>query len=569
MRRAILYSLAFCYLVTAIPAVVAAQDLLHPAPASAPADRGAGFVPPPLDLAHLAPPPGPAARLRDMATRMDWRAENMVSPVKNQGACGSCYAFAAAADLESRLLRDFGLLVDLSENHLKECHFQERSCLGGNAQIVTNLLTLQGAVLETCDPYVAADVACNTTCSPQFTVLDWIWLSGSTLPSTTSLKQALLDHGPLATTVFAGDDSSPAWQSAFNGWSGGSGLYYAGSQAPNHAVTLVGWDDEHPHTGGGQGCWIVKNSWGEGWGSSCGFGETGGYFYIAYGSAGLGKWTSAITEFMPAYPELAVLAWDAGGWTGAYGTGQTTVWGLARFTAGDATALHRVEFWTTDATDRVDAYVYASFNGSSLSGLLASAEDRSFPAAGYHSIALGEPLPLTAGNDYYVALRLQNAAFGYPLAVDDQSPPAAGRTWISVNGATWYDLGGSYSCTAGIRLRTSPHEALPAVEPGARPPAPPAAAGELFQLEPPWPNPFNPGTSLTFTLDRPAPVRLRIYDLQGRLVATLLDAALPAGRHHAHWAGRDQAGRPQPAGVYLCRLDDGQRWRSQRLILVK
>lgn len=570
MLRPLFCCLVCCVMTAAAAKAPPALDLFAaPAPPAA-AAYGAGFVPPPVDLSHLQLPPPAAAKIRDLPARFDWRASGLVSPVKDQGACGSCYAFAAAAELESRVLRDHSVLVDCSENHLKECHFEASSCAGGNAQLLANLLTRQGAVLEACDPYVPSDAACNQACAPQFSVLDWIWLSGNTVPATAALKQALLDHGPLSTTVYAGDGANPAWAAEFSGWSGGSGLYFTGENQPNHAVVLVGWDDGQPHTGGGEGCWIVKNSWSEAWGDACGFGATGGYFYLAYGSASLGKYSSAITEIMPSYPELAIMAWDDGGWTGSFGTGTSpTIWGLARFDPAGEAYLHRVEFWTTDTTERVDVYVYDSFNGSTLGGVLAAVLDASFPAAGYHSVALAEPLPLAAGNDYYVAIRLVNASYNYPLAVDGQGSRGNGRTWIGVNGSTWYDLSASYNCTAGIRIRTSPHEALPVSDPDApAPPAvPPHAAG--FNLEAARPNPFNPRTSLVFTLDRRAAVNLRIYDLRGRLVATLVQAVLPAGRHEAQWSGRDEAGGNAPAGIYLCRLDDGLRWRSQRLVLVK
>lgn len=569
MRRCVVSCLAFCYLLAAGADLAPAQPLPQAAPSVERPPSGTGFVPPRQDLSHVAPPPISAAILRDLPARFDWREQGMLSPVKNQGACGSCYAFAAAGDLESRVLRDYDTLVDLSENHLKECHFEARSCAGGNAQIVVNLLTLQGAVLEACDPYVAADVDCNTTCAPQYAVRDWIWLAGDTLPATADLKQALVDHGPLSSTVYAGDSGNPAWQSEFNGWNGGDGLYYAGGEQPNHAVMLVGWDDDHPHTGGGQGCWIIKNSWGQAWGDTCGYGATEGYCYLAYGAAGIGKWTSAITAIMPVYPELAVMAWDEGGWTSAFGYGQPVAWGLARYVPAETTNVHCVEFWTTDAASQVDVYVYAAFNGSTLSGLLAAELDLSFAAAGYHSVALSEPLPIAAAEDYYVAVRFQNVSYVYPLAVDQQGAREAGRTWISSNASSWIDLGDSQNCEAGIRIRTSPHTTLPVSEPDE--PRPPEAPHRPvpFTLEPAWPNPFNPATSLAFTLGERSHVSLRVYDLQGRLVDTLVEAELPAGRHLARWTGRDHRGRHVPAGVYLCRLDDGWHSRSQRMVLLK
>lgn len=100
-----------------------------------------------------------------------------------------------------------------------------------------------------------------------------------------------------------------------------------------------------------------------------------------------------------------------------------------------------------------------------------------------------------------------------------------------------------------------------------RPPAAavgPGASGFAFAA--PSPNPFTARTSLAFTLPRDAAVTLRVYDVRGRLVRTLLDrAALAAGRHEAAWDGRDDRGTRAAAGVYFSRLDVGGRTTTRRL----
>ena len=84
-----------------------------------------------------------------------------------------------------------------------------------------------------------------------------------------------------------------------------------------------------------------------------------------------------------------------------------------------------------------------------------------------------------------------------------------------------------------------------------------------------YPNPFNPVTTITYELAAAGQVRLDIYGLDGRLVATLVRDEQRAGRHEAVWQGRDRAGRPVASGAYLCRLRAGDTARSKRLMLVK
>ncbi len=83
------------------------------------------------------------------------------------------------------------------------------------------------------------------------------------------------------------------------------------------------------------------------------------------------------------------------------------------------------------------------------------------------------------------------------------------------------------------------------------------------------PNPFNPRTDLSFALARPDRVRLAVYDLSGRLVATLLDADLPAGPQLVPWDGRDAHGRAVASGAYVARLATPSRSTSTKLVLLR
>lgn len=83
------------------------------------------------------------------------------------------------------------------------------------------------------------------------------------------------------------------------------------------------------------------------------------------------------------------------------------------------------------------------------------------------------------------------------------------------------------------------------------------------------PNPFNPATTITYAVDRDGPVTVTIHDLGGRLVARLFAGEVAAGEHSLRWQGRDDRGRPVPAGLYLLRLAAGQETVSGKLTLVE
>lgn len=88
-------------------------------------------------------------------------------------------------------------------------------------------------------------------------------------------------------------------------------------------------------------------------------------------------------------------------------------------------------------------------------------------------------------------------------------------------------------------------------------------------LGPAAPNPFNPETRIQFELLRPGRVRLDVFDVAGRLVTTLVDGPVPAGRHATSWNGRDARGRPVGSGVYVARLWSGGAARLLKLVLVR
>lgn len=98
--------------------------------------------------------------------------------------------------------------------------------------------------------------------------------------------------------------------------------------------------------------------------------------------------------------------------------------------------------------------------------------------------------------------------------------------------------------------------------------APPSAAA--FSLQQNAPNPFNPTTQIAFTVpDGGAPVSLRIYDLTGRLVRTLVDGNEPAGTRSVTWSGENDQGQPVPSGTYFYRLTAPSFSEQKKMVLLK
>lgn len=211
-----------------------------------------------------------------LPAQWDWRDQNGVTSVRDQEACGSCWAFGTIASFESLLLIKQNLLTDLSEQFLVSCNEQGWGCNGG--WWAHDMLVDPGAVEEEDFPYVAEDVPCNGPYEYTYQLDGWAYVDGEDkVPGDEKIKQAIYDYGPVCAAVYVG--------SAFQSYTGGvfnkdetpqDGIFSccAPTAKVNHAIFLVGWNDDKQ-------AWILKNSWGTGWGEN-------GYMLIKYGISNVG-----------------------------------------------------------------------------------------------------------------------------------------------------------------------------------------------------------------------------------------------------------------------------------------
>jgi len=236
----------------------------------------------------LAPPP-------KIDPKWDWREQGFVTPVKNQGSCGACWAFAAVGAYESAYAITNNQWAYVSEQELLECTFADANCITG-AWHQQAFLYMQYLGLIDSDRYFYTGVkgACTANFPREYFVLNWGYVGQSDnkvtelIPSDAALKKAIRQYGPVATGVLTThwdayrkiDDrgvQNPSWYTDFpNG-------VFKGQPSDNnpqhvdHEVLIVGWDD----TVGDHGVWIIKNSWGTSWGD-------GGYMNLSYGSNNIG-----------------------------------------------------------------------------------------------------------------------------------------------------------------------------------------------------------------------------------------------------------------------------------------
>jgi C1A family cysteine protease len=223
---------------------------------------------------------------------LDWRtyaAYNFVTPVRDQGDCGSCWAFAATAGLESQVLitqnnTSSPSTLQLAPETLLSCSGCGNCINGGDPWCASGYLESTGlpplVSNSTCFAYVcSAGTAYSNSCqaSPscsnassacpnwqsstdKINWYGWVPVGSSNTANVNALKSALITYGPLVTTMNVYSD--------FEYYTSGVYEYTSGSYLGGHAILIVGYDDTSQS-------FIVKNSWGTGWGEN-------GFFQIAY-----------------------------------------------------------------------------------------------------------------------------------------------------------------------------------------------------------------------------------------------------------------------------------------------
>ena len=183
-------------------------------------------------------------------TEVDWRSKGVMTPVKNQGSCGSCWSFSTTATLESAVAIAKQTLYSFSEQQLVDCcgakGFQCQGCNGAWPEWAFNYINSAGIVLETEYPYTARGGACKATpTARKFLNSAKPW---TMLKNINDIKSALGTTGPVSICIDASN-----W-SAYR-----TGVFSnCGNTTLNHAVTLIGYQAD--------GTWIVRNSWGTTWG---------------------------------------------------------------------------------------------------------------------------------------------------------------------------------------------------------------------------------------------------------------------------------------------------------------
>lgn len=402
------------------------------------AGYGLGYIPSPL-----APVDVPVDQSLEAAATFpatyDLRSLGRVTPVRHQGSLNVCWTFASLASLESTLKPT--VTADLSENHVRWYHgFDSGPVSGGNADMVLAYLARwNGPVNESSDPYNSGP---KTGLTPVYHVQQAEYLPDK---SAAAIKQALIDSGAVYTSINASAvDSSTYYNDQ------AAALYYNGSAPTDHAVAIVGWDDNYDRsnfnlTPPGNGAWIIKNSWGPDWGE-------GGYFYLSYYDSYAGNDPTVFNNVEATSNYSRSYQYDPLGNTGSrgYSTGDLSAWGANIFTAVANENLTAISTYAMSPNTTAEIYIYTGVSGDNpSSGQLRLSQTAQFPHNGYYTVDLSSAVGLSAGQKFAVVIKYTTPQNAYQIPTEralanysSQADANAGESFTRASsGDPWYDSG--------------------------------------------------------------------------------------------------------------------------------
>lgn len=387
--------------------------------------------------------------------RYDAREEGRTAPVEDQRELGTCWAFSSLTALENAMLPQE--IWDFSEDHMSHNPYfilgQENG--GEYTMSMAYLLSWRGPVTEAQDPY--GDGVSPEGLKPVKHVQEVRILPEK---DQETIKRAVLACGGVQSSLYTTMQNGDTQSEYYNPQT--SAYCYPDSTAPNHDVVIVGWDDDFPAEAfrpkaKNNGAFLCENSWGTEFGD-------GGFFYVSYEDANLGKTNIVYTCIEEPDNYDSLYQSDHCGWVGQLGYGEEMAWAANIYTAKYAEAVKAVGFYTVDENTEYQIYLLRHVPENPKKALKQRGEilaEGKLRHAGYYTIPLEKSIPVEAGERFAVVIHLMTPEAIHPIAVEYDAGDGKcqidlkdGEGYISFEGEYWENVEEQQSCNICLKAYT-------------------------------------------------------------------------------------------------------------------
>ena len=369
--------------------------------------------------------------------KYDLREQQRVTGVKDQGALGTCWAFATLTALESTLLPEENL--SFAEDHMTLCNsFSQGQNDGGDYTMsMAYLASWQGPVLAEDDPYGDGETDPSLKAVRHVQEMQ-VMESGDQQ----KIKEAVFKYGGVQTSIYTTLQDSASTSVYYN--SETNAYCYQGSEKPNHDVVIIGWDDSYSKDNFStppeeDGAFICQNSWGRE------FGENG-IFYISYYDSNIGIHNVVYTKVEDVDNYDNIYQSDLCGWVGQMGYDRESIYGANVFRSKGAEQIEAAGFYATGKDTSYDVYVVKDFKDtSSLEPVnRIKVAQGQLSNAGYYTIRFNNPVDVEAGERFAIMIYITTPNAVYPMAIEYAADELTadvdisdGEGYISIRGSQW------------------------------------------------------------------------------------------------------------------------------------